>query len=106
MRQISGQHNCIRQPKLMDSRLQIEVIDRTHQIYTDLLSQAGRDLLFDADGHAYAMPNVGPWAATLYYNKAVFEQYGVEPPRNFDEIIEAVRIFRANDIIPIALYGQ
>ncbi|MDF2594554.1 MAG: extracellular solute-binding protein [Clostridia bacterium] len=38
----------------------------------------------------------------LFINKDLFNTYRVKIPTNFDELLEAVRIFRENDIIPIA----
>ncbi len=38
----------------------------------------------------------------LFLNKDLFEKYNVKIPTNFEELLEAVRIFKNNNIIPIA----
>lgn len=42
----------------------------------------------------------------VFYNKKLFEQYNVKVPETYSELLEAVRIFKANDIIPISLANQ
>lgn len=38
----------------------------------------------------------------LFINNDLFAQYNVKPPTNFEELLEAVKIFKEHDIIPIA----
>lgn len=38
----------------------------------------------------------------LFINKDLFEKYDVKVPTNYEELKEAIEIFKANDIIPIA----
>lgn len=38
----------------------------------------------------------------LFINQDLFDQYHVKVPENFHELLEAIRIFKAQDIIPIA----
>ncbi len=42
----------------------------------------------------------------VYYNKKLFEKYKVKVPETYDELLEAVKTFKANDIIPISLANQ
>lgn len=63
-------------------------------------------MLVDDDGSVWAVPNVGQWIATLFYNKELFDRHGVTPPRNYEEMLAAVRTFRANDVLPLALFAQ
>lgn len=57
------------------------------------------------DGHVYVLEYQYPDTFIIIYNKALFEEYGVKPPTNYDEFKEAVKVFRKNDIIPYALFG-
>ncbi|MBP3888251.1 MAG: extracellular solute-binding protein [Cellulosilyticum sp.] len=41
----------------------------------------------------------------LFINRDLFEAYQVKIPTNYEELLEAIKIFRANNIIPIA-YNQ
>lgn len=72
----------------------------------DQLSPAMRDLMYHDDGNIYAIPNVGAWVALMYYNKAVFDEYGVEVPANYDELLETIASFQTNDVIPLSLFAQ
>lgn len=38
----------------------------------------------------------------LYVNKDLFQKYNVKIPENYDELIQAVKIFKANNVVPIA----
>jgi len=58
------------------------------------------------DGATYALPinKVNP--AFIYYNKAVFTDAGVEPPRTWDDLLKLVPTFNEKGIAPFALGGQ
>ncbi len=54
------------------------------------------------DGTTYGLPlelNITP----VMYNKAIFEEHGVEIPETFEELKAAVQTFVDNDVIPITL---
>ncbi|MGG4093507.1 MULTISPECIES: ABC transporter substrate-binding protein [Paenibacillus] len=38
----------------------------------------------------------------LWYNKALFEEYNVKVPETYEELIEAVNVFKANNVVTIA----
>lgn len=58
---------------------------------------------YTIDGKIYSVPmNLAP-SSFVYYNEALFEQYNVKVPTTWDELLEAIETFNANDIIPIAL---
>lgn len=57
-------------------------------------------------GHVYSIRNDGAAYVFLYYNKAVFRKYGVKPPESIDELKEAIRTFKKNKIVPLALFGK
>ncbi len=41
----------------------------------------------------------------FYYNKALFEEYGVEVPETYDDLIAIAKTFNDNGIIPVAMDG-
>ncbi|MEJ2359107.1 MAG: extracellular solute-binding protein [Deinococcales bacterium] len=57
------------------------------------------------DGKIYAVPinNVQP--VFFYYNKQLFDQYGVSVPKTWDDLMAAVKTFRDAGVAPIALGG-
>jgi raffinose/stachyose/melibiose transport system substrate-binding protein len=57
------------------------------------------------DGKVYAVPinNVQP--VFFYYNKQLFDQYGVSVPTTWDELLAAVKTFNQAGVAPIALGG-
>ncbi|GIQ65253.1 putative ABC transporter extracellular-binding protein YurO [Paenibacillus cisolokensis] len=58
---------------------------------------------FTVDGNIYTVPmNLAP-TSLVYYNEALFEQYGVKVPETWEELKTAVKTFNENGIIPIAL---
>lgn len=60
------------------------------------------EALREADGKVYAVPVRGFWEG-LYVHTDLFERYGAPLPENWDSLLEAIRIFRENDIVPIAV---
>ena len=58
--------------------------------------------LFELDGKNYALPyRCGP--APVYYNKAIYEEYGLEVPTTLEELEKNCEILLENGIIPFAL---
>jgi raffinose/stachyose/melibiose transport system substrate-binding protein len=57
-------------------------------------------------GKIYAMPIETVQPIVLYYNKKVFEQVGVQPPKSWAEIMELVPKFNEKKIAPFSLGGQ
>ena len=60
------------------------------------------EALREADGKVYAVPVRGFWEG-LYVHKDLFERYGAPLPEDWDSLLEAIRIFRENGIVPIAV---
>ncbi|MGY6497333.1 MAG: ABC transporter substrate-binding protein [Microcella sp.] len=50
------------------------------------------------------MNKVNP--AFIWYNKAIFDEAGVEPPQTWDELLDLIPTFKAAGIAPFALGGQ
>jgi raffinose/stachyose/melibiose transport system substrate-binding protein len=57
--------------------------------------------VYNYGGQYYAVP-LNTRTIRVYYNKALFEEYGLEVPETWDEMMAAVKTFRENDIIPFA----
>lgn len=53
------------------------------------------------DGINYAVPTAGYWEG-MFCNKDLFDKYNVELPTNWDSFTKAIKIFKENDIIPVA----
>ena len=60
------------------------------------------DVLREPDGRVYAVPVRGFWEG-LYVHTDLFEQYGAPLPSDWDSLMEAIRVFRENGIVPIAV---
>ncbi len=60
------------------------------------------EALREADGKIYAVPVRGFWEG-LYVHTDLFEQCGAPMPSDWDSLLQAIRIFRANGITPIAV---
>lgn len=54
------------------------------------------------DGVNYAVPTTGYWEG-LFCNKDLFDKYNLELPTDWDKFTKAIRIFKINGIIPIAV---
>ncbi len=60
----------------------------------------------EVDGTTYAVPMNDVQPVTLYYNKDLFEQVGVEVPTTWEETLDVVAKFREAGIAPFSLAGQ
>lgn len=54
------------------------------------------------DGKVYGLP-LKQWAGVLFCNEELFEEYNVKIPETFDELLDAVKAFRAEDVTPMVL---
>ena len=57
---------------------------------------------FAIDGKTYGLPlefNITP----VFYNKAIFEQYGLEIPQTYEELKQIISTLTSNGVAPIAL---
>lgn len=57
------------------------------------------------DGRLYGLPMDGVQPAILFYNKKVFADARLRPPRTYAELLTLVDEFKARGITPIALAG-
>lgn len=58
-----------------------------------------------SDGSVYGVP-LALNSAVIWYNKDLFEEYDVNVPETWDELIEVSEIFKENGIVPIAQGGR
>jgi len=58
------------------------------------------------DGRIYGIPTEGSAVELLYYNKALFAQYNLNPPETWDDLLHAVRVLKENGVAPIVLEGK
>jgi len=66
---------------------------------------AGFRVLSEHDGKQYYIPIGYTWSA-IYYNKAIFNQYNLEPPRTWDEFILICDTLLANGVTPLSISGD
>ncbi len=60
---------------------------------------------FKFDNKTYGIP-YSKWVAVLYCNQELFDQNGVKIPTTYDELLTAVKAFRAKNITPISVGGK
>lgn len=75
-------------------------LDLRKVIYREVLS----DLTID--GHLYAVPLNLHRENSLIYNKRLFRQFGLAPPRTLDDLLVACDVFKRNGVTPIAISHQ
>lgn len=57
------------------------------------------------DGKVYGLP-LGLSMDVVFYNKEIFDKYGLKAPKTYDEWLSVIDSLKENDIIPIALTNQ
>jgi len=58
--------------------------------------------LAEVDGNAYFVPSTWYWWG-MWYRQSIFEEYDIEPPETFDELLAACDTLNENGIIPITI---
>ena len=76
-------------------------LEEINKAYPDMNLEE-TEALRETDGKVYAVPVRGYWEG-LYVHTDLFEQYNAPLPKDWNSLLEAIRIFRENDIIPIAI---
>lgn len=56
------------------------------------------------NGRVYGIAYEG-YVEGVFYNQALFDEYGLAFPTSWDQLVEVVDAFAANDVIPFALAG-
>ncbi|MTE18954.1 extracellular solute-binding protein [Streptomyces sp. TRM43335] len=57
------------------------------------------------DDKYYGIPMRGMQPVMLFYNKKVFKEAGVEPPKTWDDLLDLVDTFKKEGVTPFALAG-
>ena len=76
-------------------------LEEINAAYPDINLQE-EDVLREPDGKVYAVPVRGFWEG-LFVNTDLFDKYQAPLPKDWASLLEAIRIFRENDIVPIAI---
>jgi len=63
-------------------------------------------VLWNPDGHCYAMPFDGSNIGLIYYNKDLFSSNNIKVPENYDEFLAAVKAFSEKGIVPVAFFAK
>ena len=58
------------------------------------------------DGKIYAVPIQNTQPHVMYYNKAVFDKAGAQPPATWDDVMHLVDVFNGQGVAPFSLGGQ
>ncbi len=58
------------------------------------------------DGKIYALAGNGTQPIILFYNKAIFDANGAQPPTSWDDLMKLVTLFNSKGVAPISLGGQ
>lgn len=85
---------------------QDRVIDLSGEV--DELEERVHDSVWEngvVDGSVYAVPVTDVAPVVMYYNKALFEEVGLEVPQTWSEVEEAIEVFNDNDITPFSVAG-
>ncbi|MEK3789376.1 ABC transporter substrate-binding protein [Paenibacillus sp. FSL K6-1230] len=59
------------------------------------------------DNHVYAYPDTGIEFQIIYYNKAIFEQVGIQTPiKTIDQMAEAAQKLKAAGFVPMSIFAK
>lgn len=59
----------------------------------------------EREGKQYYLPVGYNWNG-FYYDKAVFEQYGLQPPSTWDEFLQVSETLWMNGVVPLSMSGE
>lgn len=80
-------------------------IDEIKAVYPDYAKDtldSALEAAANPDGVRRAVPTTGYWEG-LFCNKDLFDDYGLALPTTWDNMVKAIEVFQAKDIIPIAV---
>jgi len=60
---------------------------------------------FSYEGKLYGLPR-NQDVTVVYYNKAIFEEYDVEVPTTYEELLSAVEVFKDTEVAPMSINGK
>ncbi|NOU67853.1 extracellular solute-binding protein [Paenibacillus sp. LMG 31461] len=67
----------------------------------DRYNEAGKNV-YTTDGKLYALPGIS-WFEGIFYNKEIFDKYGLKPPTTFDEELKLHESLKKNGVKPQAM---
>lgn len=73
----------------------MDIMENLPDTYKDAYS-------YDGKVYAYAPDS---WIGGMFYNKDLYEEYGFEAPKTWDEFLEQSKVFMEHDIKPISMAG-
>jgi ABC-type glycerol-3-phosphate transport system substrate-binding protein len=65
----------------------------------------GLRALSEREGKQYYLPVGYDWSG-FYYDKTVFEQYGLQPPTTWDEFVQICETLWLNGVVPLSISGE
>ena len=81
-----------------------QVLDVTGKIDADSYLPAALNLA-TFDGKLYGAP-LAMSLTLFFYNKEIFAQYGLEPPKTYDDLLNIIDTLNANGIAPISMANK
>ncbi|MFD2418590.1 extracellular solute-binding protein [Amycolatopsis pigmentata] len=87
--------------KIYDLSADVQANPKMTSRYLPSVMKAGQ-----IDGKTYALPNNSVQPVMLFYNKDLFNQLNVQPPKTWDDLIALIPKFNAANIAPLTLGGQ
>ena len=79
-------------------------------VWADLTGESYLDNIYESalssttvDGQILGMPYLASYGG-VYYNRAIFEEYGLEPPTTIDELKHICEVLTENGITPFATH--
>ncbi len=88
--------------EVIDAGLLAELNPADYKDYGIIQGALGR---FSKDGKLYGLARNTDVMA-FYYNKSMFEKYGVKVPETYDDLLAAVNTFKAAGVIPLSMMGS
>jgi raffinose/stachyose/melibiose transport system substrate-binding protein len=87
-----------------------QVVDLTNYLakdaaYRDRFASAGFSSV-TFDGKIYGVPAENTAMAVVFYNKDMFSQNNLTPPKTWDELMNVVKVLKAKNIAPFALANK
>jgi raffinose/stachyose/melibiose transport system substrate-binding protein len=67
----------------------------------DRYNDAGKNV-YTTDGKLYALPGIS-WFEGIFYNKEIFDEYGLKPPTTFDEELKLHESLKKSGVKPQAM---
>lgn len=90
---------------MVDAGLLLNVDDyfaASSSVSKDDFEDGAFEYYVSGDGNAYGIP-IESTRGIFIANKALFEQYNLEYPKTYEELVEVSKVFQENDIIPLAI---